>query len=91
MNMSQKLSAEIGVCTLILRKGLVDSAKRGRLNTFISKFLIEHNLKVEKYNPRYKGHYDALNVNCQTVQDNWDRFHTWVNKKVKEKDVLTVG
>lgn len=92
--MTDKLNAEKGVCLFVLNKGLVEIDKkgqRGKLNTFLAKFLREHNLEVEKYNPRYRGLYDALNVNCQTVQANWEKFHVWVNQKVKEKDTLTVG
>ncbi len=81
--MSSKLSHEWGVVKFLGDKGILETGRRGVINNVIIEFLKETGLRYEKHNPRYKGHYDALNRNCTTVHENWDKFHIWVNNKSK--------
>jgi len=85
MGMKDSLNTEWGIVKFVGEKGLVTSLKRGDINRLLVEFLTEYNLPIEKYNPRYRGHYDALNQNCGTVQENWNKFHHWCNIKVKNK------
>lgn len=85
MGFRDSVNAEWGVIKFLGEKGLIAGDRRGKINRFVSEFLTENKLPVSKYNPRYKGCYDALNKNCDTVQENWDVFHQWVNKKCKEE------
>lgn len=84
--MRQKLSHESGVLNFLAKKELVTSGKRGEINRLLSEFLTEHKLPIAKYNPKYKGHYDALNQNCTTVQENWNLFCKWVTLKIKQNE-----
>ncbi len=84
-NMKDKLRHELGVLNFLNKKGLIDTGKRGVINKVVIEFLNEYNLPIEKYNPKYKGNYDALNKNCTTVQENWDKFCLWINKQPKIK------
>lgn len=84
MGFRKSINAEWGVVKFLGEKGLGFKGRRGPLNQLITEFLTEHKLPVVKYNPNYKGTYDALNLNCNTVQDNWTIFHQWVDKKTQE-------
>jgi hypothetical protein len=84
-NMRDKLRHESGVLNFLAKKGLIDTGKRGVINKVLVEFLSEYSLPIEQYNPKYKGNYDALNQNCTTAQENWDKFCLWVNKQIKEK------
>ena len=86
MGFRESNNTEWGVIKFLGDKHLVTTGRRGELNRVICEFLNEHNLPVVKHNLKYKGNYDALNKNCSTVQDNWDKFHHWVNQKCKSKD-----
>lgn len=88
MGMMDSLNAECGVVKFMGDKGLVSSGRRGELNRLIVEFLNDHNLPVVKYNPRYKGNYDALNKNCSTVQEHFDKFHVWVSKRKNRQQQL---
>lgn len=83
-NMREKLRHESGVLNFLAKKGLVSSGRRGEINRILIEFLLDSKLPVEKHNPRYKGTYDALNQNCTTVQENWETFCVWINKKKEE-------
>lgn len=85
MGFRQSINTEWGIVKFLGDKQLVTSGRRGELNRVVSEFLNENSLPVVKYNPKYKGNYDAFNKNCDTVQDHWDKFHQWVDKKCKEK------
>jgi len=85
MGFRNSVNAEWGVVKFLGEKGLIAGDRRGKINKFVSEFLTENKLPVAKYNPRYKGYYDALNRNCDTVQENWDKFHQWVNSKCKNE------
>jgi hypothetical protein len=84
-NMRDKLRHESGVLNFLAKKGLIDTGKRGVVNKVLVEFLSEYSLPIEKYNPKYKGNYDALNQNCTTTQENWEKFCLWVNKQIKNK------
>jgi hypothetical protein len=84
MGFRSSVNAEWGVIKFLGEKGLDCKGRRGPLNQLVTEYLVEHKLPVEKYNQKYKGTYDALNLNCRTVQANWDSFHQWVNKKTQE-------
>lgn len=84
-NMREKLRHESGVLNFLAKKGLIDTGRRGVINSILVEFLNEHNLPIEKYNSKYRGHYDALNQNCTTIQENWDKFCLWVNKQIKKE------
>ena len=85
MGLRQSLNTEFGIINFLGEKKLVTSGKRGEINRVITEFLEEHDLPVTRYNKRYKGTYDALNINCDTAQEHWDKFHQWVNKKSKKE------
>jgi hypothetical protein len=85
MGMKDDLNNEIGIVHFLEEKGLVKSGRRGEINRVLVEFLTENSLPIEKYNPRYKGFYDAMNKNSITCQKNWDKFHVWVNNKIKNK------
>jgi hypothetical protein len=85
MGFRDSINAEWGVIKFLGEKGLIETGRRGKINRFVCEFLTENSLTVAKHNPRYRGNYDALNKNCDTVQENWDVFHQWVNKKCKEE------
>jgi len=84
MGMRDSINAEWGIVKFLGEKGLVQSGRKGEINRILVEFLSEHKLPIKIYNPKYKGIYDALNQNCETVQENWNKFHVWCNKKVKE-------
>jgi hypothetical protein len=86
MGMKDSLSEEFGIVNFLGEKGLVTSGRRGEINRVLVEFLTENSLPIEKYNPRYKGFYDAMHCNAVTCQENWNKFHVWVNKKVKENE-----
>lgn len=83
MGMRDSINAEWGVVKFLAEKKLVDTDRRGEINRLLVEFLNEYKLPIVKYNPNYKGTYDALNKNSQTVQKNWNKFHTWCNNKTK--------
>ena len=83
--MKDDLNNEIGIVHFLEEKGLVTSGRRGEINRVLVEFLTENSLPIEKYNPRYKGLYDAMNRNSITCQKNWCKFHVWVNNKIKNK------
>lgn len=85
-NMREKLAHEWGVVKFLGEKGILETGRRGVIDKVLVEFLTLHELPIALYNPKYRGHYDALNKNCTTVQENWDEFHTWVNTKVKENE-----
>lgn len=84
MGMRDNINAEWGVLKFIGEKGMIKTGRRGEVNKLLTEFLVENSLPVQRHNPRYRGFYDAVNKNCQTVQDNWSKFHTWCNNKIKE-------
>lgn len=87
MNMRDKLNTEWGVLNFIGKKGLIKTGRRGEVNALLTRFLEEHNLPAQRHNPRYRGFYDAVNVNCRAVQDNWNKFHTWCNKQILNEEI----
>ena len=86
-NMRSKLAHEWGVVKFLGEKGILETGRRGVINNVIVEFLTEHKLPIIVYNPKYRGHYDALNQNCTTVQENWEQFHTWVNSRKKNEGI----
>jgi hypothetical protein len=84
MGMRSSINAEWGIVKFLGDKKLIETGRRGEINKFLVEFLNEYKLPIKKYNPKYKGMYDALNQNCETVQENWDKFHVWCANKLKE-------
>lgn len=86
MGFRDSINTEFGIVKFLGDKKLATSGKRGELNAIVTEFLEENKLPVVRYNPKYKGYYDALNRNCETAQNHWDKFHQWVNKKSKANE-----
>lgn len=86
-NMRSKLAHEWGVVKFLGEKGILETGRRGVINNVLVEFLTELELPIVVYNPKYQGHYDALNRNCTTVQEHWDQFHTWVNNRKKNESI----
>jgi hypothetical protein len=80
-NLQRLSNTAFSIRKFLDKRGFDVGGKGKKPNEILVKFLIENNLKYEKWNPRYKGLFTAELLNATLVSENLDLFIKWVSNQ----------